>query len=77
MWFGAVREDARTRAEAMTAGRVDGRVESVLALLSARGFTPTDEQRIRIARCADRDDLEAWMLRVATCASIDDLIGTS
>jgi hypothetical protein len=67
--------NAESHAEGTAEGILEGIAGAVITLLSARGFTLSDEQRDRILAERDRTRLEAWLLRIATCTSIADLIG--
>ena len=44
----------------------------IFALLSARGITVPDDVRIRVTKCTDLDQLEAWGRRAAA-AAIEDV----
>ena len=42
-------------------------------VLASRGFSPTDEQRARIAACDSAEPLVAWVERALTAAGPDDV----
>lgn len=54
-------------------GRVEGRAESVLAVLDARGIAVPDDVRERIAACTDVEQLDIWVRAAVTVASAEDL----
>jgi hypothetical protein len=45
----------------------------VLVVLETRGLEPDEQQRARIASCADVDQLEVWARRAVTAQTVDDL----
>ena len=45
----------------------------VLRVLTARGFTVTDDIRQRVQACTDLDQIEAWGDRAATAGSLDEI----
>jgi hypothetical protein len=47
---------------------------SLLAVLAARGLSVSEEQRARIAACADATILERWTARAATAASAEEAL---
>jgi hypothetical protein len=56
-------------------GRAEGEARAILAVLEARGLSPSTEQRARVLACADLDELERWIRRAATVPSADELFG--
>jgi hypothetical protein len=66
---GRAEGEAKGRAE----GEAKGRAEAILAVLSARGVTLTDEQRQRVYGCTDIAVLDQWLRRAATVASTAEL----
>ncbi len=60
----------RSRAE----GHAEGLVESLLAILEARGFEPSEEARERILATTDQETLERWVRRAVTATSLDDVL---
>lgn len=52
-------------------GKAEGKAESVLRVLAARRLSVSDEQRDRIAACADVAQLDTWLERAVTVASAD------
>ena len=54
-------------------GRVEGRVEMILAVLGARGVLIPDEVRVRLVECTDLEQLETWGRRAATADAIEDV----
>jgi hypothetical protein len=65
----ALRHINRGKAE----GRVEGRVEDVLTVLTVRGIDVSDDARDRITSCTDLDQLDTWLRHAATADSIDDV----
>ena len=51
----------------------EGKVESVLAVLDARGVDVPDSARARISECHDHDQLDVWVRRVGIVRSVDEL----
>ncbi|MBI5481959.1 MAG: hypothetical protein HY906_24100 [Deltaproteobacteria bacterium] len=62
-------------AEGEAQGELKGKAEALLAVLAARGFPPTDEQRERILSCRDLATLDRWVWRAASAASVDEALG--
>lgn len=56
-------------------GRAEGEAAALFAVLDARGFAVTDDQRARILACLDVVELERWVRRAVTATSMDDLFG--
>jgi hypothetical protein len=56
-----------------TEGRTEGKADSILVVLEARGIAVTDEQRKRILACADLERLGVWLRRAATVADASGL----
>ena len=61
------------RAEGEERGRAQGEAAMVLRVLTARGFTVTDDIRQRVQACTDLDQIEAWGDRAATAGSLDEI----
>jgi hypothetical protein len=57
------------------AGKAEGKVASVLAVLDARGLAVSEEMRDQISRCTDVDQLDGWIRRAATATTSDELFG--
>jgi hypothetical protein len=57
------------------AGIAQGKGESLLAILEARGLVPSDEERRRITECHDLELLDRWIRLAATAASVDAVLG--
>ncbi|MFF9309576.1 hypothetical protein ACF1BS_01550 [Streptomyces sp. NPDC014748] len=64
---GTVRETAYLE------GRAEGRAESILRLLEARGLPVPGGVRERVATCTDLALFNAWLDRVLTVARAEDL----
>jgi len=56
---------SRGRAE----GRLERRLEAILAVLAARGAPLDDAARARIRSCTDAGRLERWLARAAVASS--------
>jgi hypothetical protein len=54
-------------------GRAEGRTESLLAVLEARGLRASDEARARILACTDVTLLDAWIRKAVAISSVDEL----
>jgi hypothetical protein len=54
-------------------GRAQGEAAMVLRVLTARGFTVTDDIRRRVQACTDLEQIEAWGDRAATAKSLDEI----
>jgi hypothetical protein len=63
--------NARGKAE----GRAEGEARMLLAVLAARGVDVSEEDRERINRCTDPDQLEAWGSKAAVATTIKELFG--
>lgn len=71
----AEQEQARAQQEQARAERILSDLRSaVLDVLTARGLTPGDELRERIAACEDSATLRAWTIRAVTAATVDDVL---
>ena len=56
-------------AEGEARGEAKGKAEGVLKLLDARGLAPSQEQRQRVASCADPAQLDLWFDRAITAGT--------
>ncbi|MFI6286898.1 hypothetical protein ACIBCM_19475 [Streptomyces sp. NPDC051018] len=56
--------------------RNEGRAQSILTVLKARGIDITDETRTRIAESTDPELLDQWLARAALADSADDVFTT-
>ncbi|NYH52507.1 hypothetical protein HNR06_002096 [Nocardiopsis arvandica] len=54
-------------------GREEGVAHSVVAVLTARGLTVSDQVRRRIESCTDLETLEAWVPKAVTVDRPEDL----
>ena len=61
------------RQEGMARGLAEGKAESVLAVLEARGLEVSAEQRDRISACHDVAELDRWLRRAVTVATVAEL----
>ncbi len=55
-------------------GRAEGLVESLLAILEARGFELSEEARERILATTDQETLERWIRQAVTATSLGDVL---
>lgn len=66
------------RAEGEKRGRAQGqaeeRVESILTVLSARGFVVSDEMRERIRATTELKTLKRWLRRAVSASSLDEVL---
>jgi hypothetical protein len=62
------------RAAGRAAGRIEGAIDSVPAVLAARGIDVPDEVYARIEECRSAAQLKIWVYRAAIVESADDLI---
>jgi Uma2 family endonuclease len=58
-------------------GKAEGKAESVLAVLQARGVSVNAEERARISSQRDLATLAAWLDRAATCTTASALFAES
>ncbi|WP_234023675.1 hypothetical protein [Sorangium cellulosum] len=65
--------EKRGRLEGKVEGKAEGKQEALLAFLTARGLSPTDQQRAQIAACTSGADLDRWIARAATAASTSEV----
>jgi hypothetical protein len=70
---GEARGEARGRAEGEARGRAEGEAKALLAVLEARGFRVTEEQRTRITACPDMATLERWLKKAVTASNANDI----
>jgi hypothetical protein len=61
------------KAEGKVEGRTEEAARAVLAVLEARGLSPSAEQRARVLASTNLDELELWIRRAATVSSADEL----
>jgi hypothetical protein len=59
--------------EGKAEGLAEGRVDSVLEVLSARGIDVPEAARARINECTDLEQLGVWVRRAATVGSVEEL----
>ena len=64
---------AKGRAEGKAEGKAEGARTALLAVITSLGLSLDDEDRARIAACADVDTLEAWVGRAARAAAIAEI----
>ncbi|MCP4659989.1 MAG: hypothetical protein GY856_31690 [bacterium] len=75
---GEKRGSAQGRAEGEKRGRAQGkaeeRVESILTVLSARGFVVSEEVRERIRATTEPETLKRWLRRAVSASSLDEVL---
>ncbi len=54
-------------------GRAQGRAQSILVVLEARGINVPDEVRERVTACDDLEVLDRWLVRAATAPSAEEI----
>lgn len=52
-------------------GEAQGKAQDVLAVLDARGLSPSDAQKQRILECKDLPLLDRWLRQAAVCETAD------
>ena len=72
---------AAGKAEGLAAGKAEGlaegKREDLLTVLLERGLPLTDEERARIEKCTDVEQLRLWHRRAITAASAADVLATA
>ncbi|MFE1370217.1 hypothetical protein ACFW7L_00835, partial [Streptomyces pharetrae] len=56
-------------------GKAEGKAESLLAVLEARGLFVSEEVRRRVLGCADLGLLDEWLVRAVRVERAGDLFG--
>ncbi len=64
----------QSKAEGRAEGLAEGLSESLLAILEARGFTPSEQARERILATTDPETLNRWLRRAVTAPSLDEAL---
>lgn len=54
-------------------GKAEGKAESVLRVLKARGISISEDDRTRITACTDPETLNTWLDRAGTIDTADQL----
>ncbi|MCW2919563.1 MAG: hypothetical protein JWN52_7631, partial [Actinomycetia bacterium] len=54
-------------------GKAEGEAAAILAVLSARGLTCSQEAHDRITSCTDTGLLLTWVKRAATATTVDEV----
>ena len=55
-------------------GIEQGKAQSVLAILAARGVPVSEEAQARIRACGDLRRLDRWLIRAMSAASADEVL---
>jgi predicted transposase/invertase (TIGR01784 family) len=61
-------------AEGHKAGIAEGKRDALLRLLMRRGLSPTEDERRRVAACADPATLDRWFDAALTASSVADVL---
>jgi hypothetical protein len=64
------------RTEGLAKGRAEGKAEAVLAVLGARGFAPSSEERQTILACTDVERLGRWIEVALIVEDVKGLLAT-
>jgi hypothetical protein len=62
------------KAEGEAKGRADGKAESILAVLAARGVSVPEAVRGEILQCRDLKALDQWLVRAAVATAAVELM---
>ena len=62
-------------AEGTALGQAKGKVDGILAVLSARGLAITDERRVRVLGSTHLPTLDRWLRTAAVCEEPGALFG--
>jgi hypothetical protein len=54
-------------------GKAEGKAESLLSVMSARGLEVTEQLRERVLACTDLETLDRWIRRAVTAPTLDDV----
>jgi hypothetical protein len=54
-------------------GKLEGKAEAVIAVLTARGLQPSADQRVRVLACSDVGQIDRWLTLAVTSSSLDDM----
>ena len=69
----ALRGKAEGKTEGEARGKAEGEAQAVLAVLEARGLTPTEQQRQRVLACTDLEQLNSWVRKAVTLVDVEEL----
>lgn len=69
-----LQREAAARSEGEAKGKAEGRAESILGILEARGLAVSAAQRQEILRCQDLERLDRWLRRAILAPSTDEAI---
>jgi Uma2 family endonuclease len=72
---GKLEGKAEGKLEGKAEGKAEGKLEALLAVLTARGLTPTGEQRQRLLAERDEARIDARLQAAVTCATVAQLLG--
>jgi hypothetical protein len=68
-------ERASGKIEGKVADQVEGKIEALLAVLVARGISPTEPERSRLVAEKDPARVDAWLAAAIHCTSVAELLG--
>jgi hypothetical protein len=69
--------EGRAHAEGRTEGLAQGKRETLVKILSARGLLPTSEERAAIDGCTDPVRIDRWIIEAMTAASVSAILGAA
>jgi hypothetical protein len=67
----------RARPQGREEGRAQGRQDSLLVILEARGLHPSEDQRATIESCSDPERLQRWLRAAVRVGSVAELLESS
>jgi hypothetical protein len=65
------------REEGKAEGKAEGEASALLAVLSARGLTVSEDQVAQIRSCNDLERLERWLRRAVSASSTQEVLSSS
>ena len=63
----------KLRAEGLTQGRIEGRAETVIKLMTVK-FGPLPDTALASVRAATAEQLENWAIRILTADTLDEVL---
>jgi hypothetical protein len=54
-------------------GEAHGEAKALLAVLEARGLSPSEQQRQRMLDCTDLEQLNVWVRKAVTAVDVEEL----
>ncbi|MEZ4297605.1 MAG: Rpn family recombination-promoting nuclease/putative transposase [Polyangiaceae bacterium] len=68
---------AKGEAIGIAKGQIAGKIDALIAILTARGIAVGDEARARIGACDSVATLDRWVARAVTASSVEDVLATA